>query len=413
MVSICRMLVVSLFLSSLHPQWVIASGFTVYDFGAEEQAQGNAVAAQVDTPSAVFYNPAAISDLEGTQLKVGTSVLVPKITFQSNLTNQDTETKPGPFYPSYFFMTQKMSQPLTIGFGFFSAIGNEIDYPSNWEGRFFLTSSDLKQFNFAPTAAYQLSENLSIGVSAVVTYATLKQSSQLDLSALLGPSVEGTTSTDLDGFGIGGVISAKATAKKWTLGLVYKSPTRIEFKGDAEFQVPDPVRPLFPNGNARTTQEFPQMVILGIANEPLDGLTVELDLQWINWDSFDQQTVKFDKQTAAVQNITTTLNWEDTWTLRMGGNYNINDATVVRLGYVYDPSAVPSETLSPLIPELDKHIIETGLGYAHRKWNIDLYFGYIFGDSRQVNNSLLGMPAHSGKYKISAYGGGFSLQFIF
>jgi len=175
MVSICRILVVSLFL--LYPSLVIASGFTIYDFGAEEQAQGNAVAAQVDTPSAVFYNPAAIADLAGTQLKVGTSVLVPKITFQSSITNQDTETKPGPFYPSYFFMTQKISQPLTIGFGFFSAIGNEIDYPSNWEGRFFLTSSDLKQFNFAPTVAYQLSENLSIGVSAVITYATLKQSS--------------------------------------------------------------------------------------------------------------------------------------------------------------------------------------------------------------------------------------------
>jgi len=133
--------------------------------------------------------------------------------------------------------------------------------------------------------------------------------------------VEGTTSTDLDGFGIGGVISAKATAEKWTFGLVYKSPTRIEFKGDAEFQVPDPVRPLFPNGNARTTQEFPQMVILGVANEPLDGLTMELDLQWTNWDSFDQQTVKFDNRTAAVQNITTTLNWEDTWTVRVGGHY--------------------------------------------------------------------------------------------
>lgn len=331
MVSICRILVVVFSLISLLPCWSFASGFTIYDFGAEEQAQGNAVVAQVESPSAVFYNPAAIISLDGTQLKFGTSVLVPKVTFQSDITNQ--ETKPGPFLPSYLFMTRKLSKSLSIGFGVFSAIGNKIAYPSNWEGRFFLTSSDLKQYNFAPTVAYRLSDNLSIGVSAVVTYATLKQSNQLDLSLLLGPSVEGTSSTDLDGFGIGGVLSAKASVDKWSLGLVYKSPTRIEFKGDAEFQVPGPVRPLFPNGNVHTTQEFPQMIVLGVANEPLDGLTVEMDLQWTNWDSFDQQTLKFDNQTAAVQNITTTLNWEDTWTLRVGGHYELSDETTFRLGY--------------------------------------------------------------------------------
>ncbi len=413
MVSICRILVVVLLLISIVPGSSFASGFTIYDFGAEEQAQGNAVAAQVDSPSAVFYNPAAITGLDGTQLKFGTSVLVPKVTFQSDITNQETETKPGPFLPSYLFMTQKLSKSLSIGFGVFSAIGNKIAYPSNWEGRFSLTSSDLKQYNFAPTVAYQLSENLSIGVSAVVTYATLKQSNQLDLSLLLGPSVEGASSTDLDGFGIGGVLSAKASVDKWSVGLVYKSPTRIEFKGDAEFQVPDPVRPLFPNGNAHTTQKFPQMLVFGIANEPFKGLTVEVDLQWTNWGSFDKQTLTFDNKTAAVQDISTTLNWDDTWTLRMGGHYELNESTVLRLGYVYDPSAVPSDTMSPLLPELDKHIIESGVGYSVNQWSLDVFYGFIFGKSRRVNNSVSGLPSHAGEYKAFAHGGGISVSYSF
>lgn len=159
-------LVLSIFFVS--SQRVGASGFSIYDFGAEEQAQGDAVAAQVESPAAVFYNPAGVADLGGTHLEVGTSILSSRITFQSDVSNTETKIHPGPFFPSYLFMTKKLSSPWSIGLGIFSAIGNDVEYPKEWEGRFFLTAAKLAQLNFSPTIAYKISEKFSIGAGPVI-----------------------------------------------------------------------------------------------------------------------------------------------------------------------------------------------------------------------------------------------------
>src|SRR5581483_78413 len=120
-------LVLSIFIVSY--QRVEASGFSIYDLGAEEQAQGDAVAAQVESPAAVFYNPAGMADLGGTHLEVGTSILSSRTTFQSEVSNTETNIHPGPFFPSYLFMTKELSSRWSIGFGIFSSIGNDVEYP--------------------------------------------------------------------------------------------------------------------------------------------------------------------------------------------------------------------------------------------------------------------------------------------
>lgn len=47
----------------------MASGFAIYDHGAKEQAQGNAIVATVDTPAALFYNPSRLGVLKGPLLR--------------------------------------------------------------------------------------------------------------------------------------------------------------------------------------------------------------------------------------------------------------------------------------------------------------------------------------------------------
>ena len=410
MTMVYRLAFVSLLLS-LIPHWVEASGFSVYDFGAKEQAQGDAVLAQVDSPAAVFYNPAGVADLGGTQLEVGTSILYSSITFHSDFSNSNTDTKPGPFFPSYFFLTKQLSNQWAIGFGVFSAIGNEVDYPKDWEGRFFLTSAKLLQVNFSPTVAYKVSEKLSIGGGPVVTYAVMKRSNQINFLSLGLP--EGALSVNGEGFGIGGVLGAKVKLGSSTFAAVYKTPMTITFKGDADFSVPDPLSPFFSRDDIRTTQKFPQMVILGLANQSIENLTLEIDLQWTNWNSFNDQTLRFENKTSPFQDITVPFNWKDTWTVRVGGHYDVTDHWAVRLGYVFDPSAVPDETLSPLLPELNKHILEGGVGFQKGQWALDVFYGFIFGQTRQVDNSLPGMPVHRGKYEASANGGGFAVSYRF
>src|SRR5918993_1525498 len=50
---------------------VYAGGFRVYDQSASGTAQGNAFTAQADDPSAVYYNPAGMTQLHGLQQSIG------------------------------------------------------------------------------------------------------------------------------------------------------------------------------------------------------------------------------------------------------------------------------------------------------------------------------------------------------
>src|SRR5689334_21365595 len=58
--------------------WAVgASGLTTQLVGANALGQGNAFAAEADDPSAIYYNPAGLTQLSGTQLTVGTELLLP------------------------------------------------------------------------------------------------------------------------------------------------------------------------------------------------------------------------------------------------------------------------------------------------------------------------------------------------
>ena len=395
------------------PCWVNASGFTIYEYGAEQQAQGGAVAAQGNRPSSVFYNPAGIIGLTDTRLQFGTSALFPRLTFNSDATNRETKRNLGPLFPTYLFASYDLSKRLGLGFGFFSTAANKVDYPIDWEGRFFLTKAELRQFNFAPTLAFRISESLAFGVSTVVTYADFEQNNQLDFSALGFPQ-EGSLTLDGSGLGVYGVAGIRANlGPSLLLGIVYKSPMKITFDGDARFQVPGPLRPQFPDGGIQSALQFPQMAIIGLAVRPTPSLTTEADLQWTNWNTLNSQTVRFDQKSTFVQDTILPLNWKDTWTVRVGGNYQINHCLTFRGGYVYDPSAVPDETISPLFPELDKHMVTAGLGFHKDRWSIDLLYEAIIGEARMVNNSLPGFPQHQGVYKSVAHAAGLSFLYRF
>lgn len=386
-----------------YPQGARASGFSIYDFGATEQAKRNAVVAQVDSPSAVFYNPAGLAGLEGINLQVGTTAVFPKTTFHSDVTGRDTRGDAGPAFPSYLFVSQQVGSSWGMGLGIFAASGNKVEYPKDWEGRFVVTSAELRQINVAPSVAYRVSPHVSVGAGLVVTRADFQQANQIDLSAFGLP--EGTAELEGDGYGVSGNIGVQARVGATSLGAVYKSPSRISFDGDARFQVPAPAAPFYPNGGMETALKFPQMIILGVANRAIPRVTLEGDVQWSNWNTLNSQDIRFDNKTLVVQDTRVPFDWRDTWTVRIGGQYDLTDAVALRAGYSFDPSAVPDTTLSPAFPEPDKHEVTVGLGIRRGSWTVDLLYGVLITETRRANNTL-----SSGQYDSSTQAAGLSVR---
>ena len=54
-----------------------AGGFALYEGSVRANALGGSVIAKADDPGAIFFNPAGITQLPGTQTAMGVSIIMP------------------------------------------------------------------------------------------------------------------------------------------------------------------------------------------------------------------------------------------------------------------------------------------------------------------------------------------------
>ena len=62
---------------------VFGAGFALYEGSARGNVLGAGLTASADDPSAVFYNPAGITQLKGKQVMVGPTLITPMVTIET------------------------------------------------------------------------------------------------------------------------------------------------------------------------------------------------------------------------------------------------------------------------------------------------------------------------------------------
>jgi len=79
-------------------------------------------------------------------------------------------------------------------------------------------------------------------------------------------------------------------------------------------------------------------------------------------------------------------NWKDVIAGRFGAEYRVTDPLALRVGFAYDPSPVPSETMGPELPDADRLNYMIGVGYKIGPVTIDVAGMYVDKFDRTVNN---------------------------
>ena len=108
----------------LFPTIAFSSGFYNGAQGAKAMSLGNAFVAQADDPSAVYFNPAGIVQLESTQVAVGTSIIAGNISFKSDGNNSlsshagTTDIRHHTFFVPYGYMTHKFNDTVSCRPGY-------------------------------------------------------------------------------------------------------------------------------------------------------------------------------------------------------------------------------------------------------------------------------------------------------
>jgi len=325
---------------------VFGSGFSIYEQGAKATAMGGAFIAQANDVTSVFYNSAGITSLDGFQIGLGTTIIIPSFAFQGPTKvdpNLYTEAKDLVFPPSTFYATYQINDQFSAGFGFYTLFGLGSEWDQEWAGRFLATDTHIQTFFLNPVVAYEVVEGLSVsaGFSYVIGNVTLEKSVNYGVA---DRNVIGESKLDASGNGMGFNLGVQFKATdELTFGAIYRGNVLLEFDGgDATFDFPvtgdavtdAEIASLFPQTKGSSEIELPTMIGIGVAYQFTKKLIAEFDWMQLGWSSYDELKIVFDDAVGGSLESVVERKWEDSASLRFGMQYSVNDVFDLRLGYL-------------------------------------------------------------------------------
>ena len=401
------------------------SGFAVYTQGASSLGQGAATIAHLDDPSAIFFNPALINKLDGTQVELGTTLLLPSRKFKSDATGLTFKAESDVLYPSTFFITHKFNDKISAGLGIFNPFGLSNKWGNDWEGRYITTNAKMTTYNINPVVSYQITPYIAFaaGLDFLLLDATLEN--KLNLSPFGLPDAGQKFKGDATGVGYNFGILIDPH-KDVSIGASYRSKIKVTIDGNASFGLPagtpPPISGLFPNTTGNTDITLPQQVHVGVYYKGFDPLTVEVGLRWEGWSSYDQLRINFDQPIAGSFASITPKDWKDTYSVMFGARYQLNNTIALLAGYLYGGNPVPDHTFEPSIPDANTHLFCVGTDIKYKNLKIDFTYGYQKLQNRKKNNSIDDNPfdgvinpltSANGVYKSNIHMFGISLTYKF
>lgn len=376
----------------------MASGFGIFTQSATALGQANSVSAHHDEPSALFFNPALMGKMSGTQIELGTTVLFPDREFTSNFTSSNTMAEHQIFYPSTMYATHSLTDEFSVGLAIFSPFGLGTNWPETWEGRYLATESELTTFNINPSVSWRLHERLTLGAGVDLILFDTSLERKINSAALgtfLGiPGAGSFADTNQkfkgDGQGWGynlGLLFDITDA--WTLGVGYRSRVTVDADGDLTFQLPTPfLGAVLPNTSAETEITLPDQLTAGLAWRTNEKLTIEAGIRWEGWNTYDQVQLTTALPVLGSNTITEQKNWEDTLGYTLGFDYQLTPQTRLLAGYLYGPDAVPDTTFEPAVPDSPSHLFTLGTKWQGKHWGFGGSYAYQLQEDRSKNNLL-------------------------
>jgi len=391
---------------------LFAGGFQINESGARAMAMAGAFTGLANDASAIYFNPAGITQLKGTHISVGTSIILPNSKFTGFKESSpiippsaEYEMESQVFTPINFYITQQLTEDLFMGLGVYNPYGLGTKWADTWPGRYAALDTEVRTFFFNPVIAYKVSDALSISAGFVYAYGDVKIIKNLFLADPVTHAPKADAQTVLEGDG---------TAMGWTAGFLFKptenssigldirSGTEFEFEGTAvttpatlDFTHPlaGPMSLPLPSGDIAATLNTPLNVTLGFALKG-EETTWVADIQWVGWSSYDTLAVDFATYVSPTDGSTRTAaprEYNNTYIFRLGMETVMSDNFMLRGGILYDVNPVSDKYVEPTLPDSDRLGLNIGFGYKLTdNISIDVAYMYLIFMEREITNSSLG-----------------------
>jgi len=397
----------------------LAGGAFAAGFALNEQS-GSGVgvafaggAASGEDASTVFYNPAAMVRISGTQLAVGIHGILNDLKFN----NQGSFTAGGPLtggnggdpgkglvVPNFFLVTD-ITPNLKYGFGVSMPFGLTTEYNGDWVGRYQALKSEIKTVNLNPSLAYKVNDQISLGAGFNAQYINAEFSKAIDFGLLTPGGTPQTADGAVDvsgnswayGYNLGALFQFPTDTR---VGIAYRSTVHQTLEGSGSFtNVPAALAadPRFANSKMTAAITLPDSISLSAVQEIGDNWELLSDVTFTRWSYFNNLAFNF----ANGQTRVTEFNWRNTFRGSIGLAYRYNDFLKLRGGAGYDQSPVRNAFRTAAIPDNHRRILAAGANYKVSKVDsVDFAYQHLFVNDPSINNNQL---ATSGGQLIGSY----------
>jgi len=391
----------------------LAGGFYIQEqsaAGVGRAQAGNVVAA--DDASTIYFNPAGLTELEGTQVTSGIDLIVPSV----NLTDQGSIdhslgasianpssggfSRPGggnggnpgsasPI-PDFYISSQIPDTPLTIGVGMSAPFGFASKYEQNSFARYDSIDSFIETIDIAPTIAWKVNDWLSLGVGLDEQYAYVKLRSALPNSlALGGPSIATDGRLTLSGHtwstGFNAGILLKPTPDT-KIGFSYRYGLTHNINGDLTISGLTGLLAAantFTNGFAELNE--PDIISAGLSQKVTPELTLLGEVDYYTWSNFAEINIQVKGPTG---NLVTLERYRDTFSIALGGEYQLTPQLKIRGGLKYDQTPTVDVFRDTRVPDGNRYWVAGGLHYALTdNMGIDAGYAHLFVTDSTINVS--------------------------
>jgi long-chain fatty acid transport protein len=374
------------------PATVFANGLRIASQDGFASARGEAFVATADNPSAIYYNPAGITQIEGNNFRGGIYGIYydPTFTPPNGAVNSDNTYEVENNFaaaPNLFYAYTPKEFPLSFGLGLYAPYGGSVEWPEDTGFRAVALQSSLQYVTINPVIALKVLPSFSIGAGVMVNYANLELEQGIRRNQLPPPYTDYFRFQG-EGWSVGYNVGALwQPHEKVSIGGNLRSYADVTLEGHTDVQF-FPVIATPYRSPAHAGYSFPLTAVIGISYRPTPRWNLEFNADYTDWSSFGTVTIYQERPNNNVQpNPSFILNWQPSWMYEFGVTRYFDNGWHVSAGYVFNENSVPDAHYTPLAADMDRHFLSIGTGRKGKHLDFDVMYQFGYGPPRTVTGS--------------------------
>jgi len=412
---------------ALLPGAATAASFQILEQSPALQGTSFAgTASYAQDASTVFFNPAAMTQLEGAKLTLGGNLIMAQADFDNDgstdptgapLAGSNDETDETGFVPNFYYV-RPLNDRWTLGVGVNAPFGLSSSYDDDWYGRYHATDSELQLININPTFAYRANDRVSLGIGVNYQMIDATLENQVDsFSSCVGATgsaagcagggfgtavtpgnADQDSSAEVEGDDEDFTLDLSILFKvndATTIGAVFREGGDFTLDGDASFDRSQACQTNVgctgaldaSEGDIEADVNIPDTLTISVSHMLDNRWTLHGDIAWTEWSSIDKVEIvaKDDGQVINTLN----LDYDDTMRYAFGATYSDGGPWTWRGGVALDeaPQTDP-EFQTPRVPDEDRTWLSAGFNYAFSDdASIDFGYTHIMVDDIDIDNT--------------------------